>query len=194
MPRGSLRGGILFHSAAMLAAMALAPTQPAHALCRQMQLNAGRRVLQRLGCVQAELPPGPPGPPGPKGDPGTLQLAFVDGVLSLLPGSADCAVAECAPGDRIVSCGALNADTSTVMISAVGLRDPEDDTASNLLSADTCFACFDNANTFTVVSVVARAVCAVGGKSQSFGVNGSSAPRRPGYAEFRELTANVARR
>ena len=152
MPSWSLRGGILFHSAAMLAGMALASAQPAHAQCRQKQLNAGRRVLRQLGCVQAELPPGPPGAPGPpgpqgpKGDPVTLQLAFVDGALSVLPGSADCSVAECAPADRIISCGAFNADTATLMFSAVGLRDPEDDTPDNLLTADTCFACFDNEN------------------------------------------------
>ena len=200
MPSWSLRGGILFHSAAMLAGMALASAQPAHAQCRQRQLNAGRRVLRQLGCVQAELPPGPPGAPGPpgpqgpKGDPVTLQLAFVDGALNVLPGSADCAVAECAPADRIISCGAFNADTATLMFSAVGLRDPEDDTPDNLLTADTCFACFDNENTFAIVDVVARAVCAVGAKGQTFASSASSEPRRLGYVEFRELTANVTRR
>lgn len=200
MPSWSLRGGILFHSAAMLAGMALASAQPAHAQCRQKQLNAGRRVLRQLGCVQAELPPGPPGAPGPpgpqgpKGDPATLQLAFVDGALSVLPGSADCSVAECAPADRIISCGAFNADTATLMFSAVGLRDPEDDTPDNLLTADTCFACFDNENTFAIIDVVARAVCAVGAKGQTFASSASSEPRRLGYVEFRALTANVTRR
>ena len=197
MPSWSLRGGILVHSAAMLTGMALASAQPAHAQCRQKQLNAGRRVLQQLGCVQAALPPGPPGPAGPqgpKGDTATLQLAFFDGVLSVLPGTADCAVAECAPGDRIISCGAFNADTATLMFSAVGLRDPEDDTPDNLLAADTCFACFENENTFTIIDVIARAVCAVGAKGQTFALNASSEPRRLGYVEFRELTANVTRR
>src|SRR5438445_4987444 len=179
MPKWLLSGGLVFKSVAVLAVMVFAPGQTAQAQCRQRQLNAGRRVLQQLGCVQAALPPGPTGPQGsvgpqgpagatgatgasgpagppgpaggpagppgpagpqgPKGDPATLQLAFVTGSASLAANSTDCAIAQCAAGDRIVSCGALNADASTVMISAIGLRDPEDDTASNILSADTCF-------------------------------------------------------
>src|SRR5439155_4497387 len=78
------------------------------------------------GPAGAQGVPGPAGPPGPKGDPATLQLAFVSGITSLLPNSTDCAVAQCGAGDRILSCGALNADASTVMVSAVALRDPED--------------------------------------------------------------------
>ena len=212
MSSWSLPGRVLFVlSAALLSGVPLAWSQ-GHPQCRQKQLNAGRRVLQQLGCVQAELPPGPagspgppgpagsqgiagpPGPQGPKGDPATLQLAFVDGALSVLPGSADCAVAECAPADRIVSCGAFNVDSATLMFSVVGLRDPEDDTPDNLLAADTCFACFENENTFTIIDVIARAVCAVGAKGQTFALNASSEPRRLGYVEFRELTANVTRR
>src|SRR5206468_3637104 len=84
--------------------------------------------------------------------------------------------------------------TATLMFSAVGLRDPEDDTPDNLLTADTCFACFDNENTFAIIDVVARAVCAVGAKGQTFAPSASSEPRRLGYVEFRELTANVIRR
>ena len=55
------------------------------------------------------------------------------------------------------------------------------------------FACFDNVNIFTTVSVIARAVCAVGAKSRTF-VSDSLGPRSLGYAEFRQLTDNMAPR
>lgn len=176
-------------------------TGSAHAVCRRKNVNNARRTLQDLTCVQAQLPPGPQGPQGPQGPPGPqglpgpsgiAGLSYTTGVLTLFPGAADCAVSACGPGDRIISCGALNADTATVQLSAIGLRDPEDDTPSNLLFADTCFACFANLNNFTIVSVGARATCAIGARGRAASEESSGAPRRLGIAEFWELSANVA--
>jgi hypothetical protein len=70
----------------------------------------------------------------------------------------DCAIAECPAGQRIVGCNGVNVDVNTPQFSLVALRDPEDDTADNVLSRDTCFACFTNFSDATV-NVAARAIC-----------------------------------
>src|SRR5438876_5177269 len=79
MPKWLLSGGLDFMSVTMLAVMVFAPGQTAQAQCRPKQFNAGRRVLQQLGCVQAELPSGPTGPPGPAGPQGSAGVAGAPG-------------------------------------------------------------------------------------------------------------------
>ncbi len=187
------------------------PAAAARAQCHRKQVNIARQTLRNLSCIQGELPsgpqgpPGPPGPPGPQGLLGTsglARLAYVDGGITLSPRTFDCAVAACAAGDRIVNCDSANfdpvansIDPNTVLIGAFGFRDPEDDTPSNLLSSDVCVACFSNFNTIATVQILARAVCAVGGKSQELGAAAAgSVPRELGYPEFRELTKGLAQR
>lgn len=92
------------------------------------------------------------------------RLAFMNGIDTLAPNSAGCVSAACASADRVVSCGASPVDATAQVVTAVtGFRHPEDD-PSNLIAADTCFACFGNPSSTASVTIRVRAVCAVGGK------------------------------
>jgi len=194
-----------------LGVVCLLSPSPARAQCGRRLVNNARKTLRSLSCIQADLPPGPPGPagaqgppgpPGPPGDPGIAGFAFVDGAINLLPGSFDCAIAECAPGDRILNCDSLNfnqgtqnIDPNTLLLGALGLRDPEDDTPDDVLRADTCLTCYANFNDTSSVQVLARAVCAVGAKGHGLVASAPGLPlRKPGWAEFRALSSGLVDR
>ncbi len=180
-----------------------------HAQCRPKQVSAARKVARNLSCVQNELPPGPtgatgpqgpPGPPGPAGTPGGTSLNYVDEVIDVAPETFDCAGAECAAGDRIVNCDSANVnpvtqnlDPNTVLISAIGLREPEDD-SSNVLRSDTCAACYANFNALTTVRILARAVCVVGAKTRTAGASAGIPRPKPGSADLRSLSGDLAMR
>lgn len=142
-------------------------------------------------------PTGPPGPQGAQGPPGpasATRVVFVTGVATLSANVADCAVAECARGDRIISCDAGNSDlVRTVVTTSFGFRDPEDDT-TGILSTDTCAACFANLNTIGSVTILARAVCAVGGRATSLSASepiGQPQSRKLALQDFQLLLRGV---
>ena len=182
----------------------------AEAQCAKKQVNAGRKTLRDLTCIQADLPAGPQGPPGPQGPqgpggpPGPSGLAtldFVDSTLLLSPLTFDCAAAECNPGDRIINCDAANfnptadnIDPNTLTILTIGLRDPEDDTADDVLAADTCVVCYSNFNDAATVQILARAVCGVGAKGLQFPAEPRIPRRKPSGEEVRKLARRVLER
>jgi hypothetical protein len=182
----------------------------AEAQCAKKQVNAGRKTLRNLTCIQADLPAGPQGPPGPQGPQGPggpsgpsglATLDFVDSTLFLSPLTFDCAAAECNPGDRIINCDSANfnsiadnIDPNTLTITTIGLRDPEDDTPDDVLAADTCVACYSNFNDAATVQILARAVCAVGAKAQQFPAEPRIPRRQPSRDEFRKLARRVLER
>src|SRR6185503_307592 len=173
-----------------------------HAQCRAKQKRNVEKILKNLACVQAELPVGPVGPPGPPGPSGVSELAYVDRSINVFGGTFDCISAQCAPKDRIINCDSANldpatqdVDPSTVVLTAIGFRDPEDDNAEDLLAADTCLACYANYNELTTVQILARAVCAVGGKIGLTSAASLGGPRNPpGSADFRRLTRGLVER
>ena len=171
------------------------------AQCPGKQIQAGKKALRNLTCAKAVLPTGPPGPPGPPGTPGFGQLTYVDGARDLLANNYACATAECAPGARIVSCGSMNVnptamdvDPFTVLLGNIGFRDPEDDTPADLLSADTCVACYANSNAADTVTIQARAICATSGTAALQGGPVRRDPRPLGYPEVRLLMDNLTRK
>jgi hypothetical protein len=174
----------------------------ADAQCRAKQRRSGEKILKNLSCVQAELPQGPQGPPGPPGPSGLSTVAYVDQSANVAAGTFDCVSAQCAPKDRIINCDAANldpaandVDPSTVGLTALGLRDPEDDGVDDLLAADTCLVCYANYNDITTVQILARAVCAVGGKIGLTSTASSGGPRNPpGTTAFRRLTQGLIER
>jgi len=177
----------------------------ADAQCRAKQKRSGEKILKNLSCVQAELPVGPQGPVGPPGPPGPSglnTLAYVDRSINVFGGTFDCVSAECAPKDRIINCDSANldpaaqdVDPNTVQLMAIGFRDPEDDNAEDVLAADTCLVCYANYNELTTVQILARAVCAVGGKIGLTSAASTGGPRNPpGSADFRRLTRGLVER
>ena len=186
-------------------ALSLSATDARAQQCRAKQRRNGEKILRNLACVQAELPAGPQGPSGPSGPPGPAglgDLAYADAALNVFGGFFDCVSAQCEPKDRIVGCDAANfdpvaqdVDPSTVTLTALSLRDPEDDTSADVLAADTCLVCYANYNETTTVQILARAVCAVGAKIGKTSAASMAGPRKPlDYDDYRQLTRGLFER